>query len=95
MFLAQAPKHAKPIGVLGEAEGLLTATLSESISTSQLEGMGITIGRDGDQQAIDQFVSSVGKQYWKRCPGNGRCLSRTNYSEVATPGEPFRFGLDR
>ncbi|QJD81608.1 catalase [Spirosoma rhododendri] len=66
VFLAQAYKHGKPIGVLDEAIDLLTAALPDGISGKELTDLGITVGHGDSQQAIDQFVGTVGTRYWKR-----------------------------
>ncbi|MBD2757475.1 catalase [Spirosoma validum] len=66
VFLAQTYKHGKAIGVLGEAVELLSAALPEGLVADQLEGMGVTTGRNDAQSAIAQFVGTVGRRYWKR-----------------------------
>lgn len=66
VFLAQSYKHGKAIGVLGEAASLLMDALPNGASADQMDGMGVTVGRDDDQHAIDQFVSTVGTRFWKR-----------------------------
>ena len=66
VFLAQAYKHGKAIGVLGEATDLLLDALPDGLSEDQLDGHGVTIGQNEPQPAIDRFVSSVGTRYWNR-----------------------------
>ena len=66
VFLAQAYKHGKPIGVLDEAIDLLMDALPDELSADKLNAVGVITSRDEDHQAIDQFVSIVGMRYWKR-----------------------------
>ena len=68
VFLAQAYKHSKPIGVLGEAAKLLMDALPADLTAAELKNGGVTVGKDNASEAIDQFVNTVGKRFWKR-PG--------------------------
>ena len=65
VFLAQAYKHGKAIGVLAEAVDLLTNALPDG---AVIDKMGVVSERDDTRQAqaIEQFVASVGTRHWKR-----------------------------
>ena len=65
VFLAQTYKHGKAIGVLGEAVELLTKALPEGAAFNE---MGVISEQNDSKQdqAIAQFVASVGSRNWKR-----------------------------
>jgi catalase len=65
VFVAQSYKHGKAIGVLGESAALLKMALPAGAS---LDTMGVISASDadGEEQAIQDFVASVGTRYWKR-----------------------------
>lgn len=65
VFIAQSYKHAKAIGVLGEATGLLTIALPSGAATNK---MGVVSAHDepGFEEAMRAFVAAVGTRHWGR-----------------------------